>query len=220
MSKSFKKLIIPILSVSLITACTKYTNVKPIKNDNVNNNTSEDVKNNVSGSDNNAENTPPKQENSHKELLTNIMNLAKEGKIVNSEFAAKLNIIDDVKEKLGDPNTSNWIAASKGTYDSYTNYSVAFGYNKGSQLFEVRSFNSTIKQISLNDLKEVFGTADYDVTVANEKIIGYVCNDEFKLLFVFPEPTDQQPNPSLDHYSVLYPRGTVNSMADDPGREW
>jgi len=24
----------------------------------------------------------------------------------------------------------------------------------------------------------------------------------------------------MDHYNVLYPNGTVNEMAGDPGRQW
>lgn len=51
----------------------------------------------------------------------------------------------------------------------------------------------------------------------NERIIGYKVNDDFKLLFVFSDSKSEVS--VLDHYSVLYPRGTVNSMADDPGRE-
>lgn len=233
MNKSIKLLIIPIISLSLVTGCAKFTSDKTIVNDNTSNNSSENIDNN-SDTSNNSNNTdtntdtsnkpsetnPPKQENPNKELLTNILNLAKGGKIINSDFAAKSNIIDDVKAQLGEPDSSNWIADAKGTYDAYSNHAVAFGHNKGSQLFEVRSFDNKIKEISLNDLKEVFGTPDYDVTVSGEEIIGYIVNNEFKLLFVFQEPTNATSNPKLDHYSVLYPRGTVNYMADDPGREW
>lgn len=241
MNKSIKLLIIPILSLSLVTGCAKYTSDKTIINDNTSNNSSEnieddtntpnndgskndatDTNNNTNNSEKPSENPPPKLDNSNRELLTNIMNVAKKGKVINSEFAAKSNIIDDVKVKLGEPDSSNWVAEAKGTYDAYSSYSVAFGHNKGSQLFEVRSFDNKIKSISLSDLKEIFGNPDYDVTVSGEEIVGYVVNDEFKLLFVFPAPSTatETPNPKLDHYSVLYPRGTVNSMADDPGREW
>ncbi|MHB8076606.1 alpha/beta fold hydrolase [Desulfosporosinus fructosivorans] len=31
---------------------------------------------------------------------------------------------------------------------------------------------------------------------------------------------DYQIESVMDHYNVLYPQGTVNSMADDPGRQW
>jgi len=66
----------------------------------------------------------------------------------------------------------------------------------------------------------VLGEPAYDKKVKGEEIIGYVANNDFKLLLVFPEPTEKNPSPLMNHYSVLYPRGTVNSMADDPGRQW
>lgn len=48
----------------------------------------------------------------------------------------------------------------------------------------------------------------------------YVVTKEFKLLFVFLEPTKSIPDPLMRHYSVLYPSATANSMASDPGRQW
>jgi len=153
-------------------------------------------------------------------LLKEIKTLAGEGRVINSDFAAKSTVIEDVEKKLGKPDKKDWIAAAKGTYATYPKENLAFGFNKGSQVFEVRSFDSKIKQISLSKVKEIFGTPDYNVKVGGEAILGYVVGKEFKLLLVFPEPTNQNSNPVMDHYSVLYPQGTVNSMADDPGRQW
>lgn len=226
MNKYIKLLIIPMVSLSILVGCANYTSEETIINDNSSNNSSSENIDNTTGKPNSDENTnnntdkPNSDENHNKELLETIKSLAKEGKTINSEFAAKKTVIDDVKEKLGEPDSSDWIAEAKGIYDSYTDYSVAFGYNKGSQIFEVRSFDAKIKSISLNDMKEVFGSPDYNVTVSGEEIVGYVTNTEFKLLFVFPVPSTETPNPKLDHYSVLYPQGTVNSMSNDPGREW
>jgi len=153
-------------------------------------------------------------------FLKEIKTLAGEGKVINSEFPAKSTVIEDVEKKLGKPDKTDWVAAAKGTYATYPKENLAFGFNKGSQIFEVRSFDSKIKQISLSKVKETFGTPDYNVKVGGEEILGYIAGKEFKLLLVFPEPTSENSNPVIDHYSVLYPQGTVNSMADDPGRQW
>jgi len=226
MNKYIKLLIIPIVSLSILIGCANYTSEKTIISDNSSNNSSSENIDNNTDKPNSNENTnnntgkPNSDENPNKELLETIKSLAKEGKTINSEFAAKKTVIGDVKEKLGEPDSSDWIAKAKGIYDSYPDYSVAFGYNKGSQIFEVRSFDTKIKSVSLNDMKEVFGSPDYNVTVSGEEILGYVANDEFKLLFVFPAPSTGTTNPKLDHYSVLYPQGTANSMSNDPGREW
>lgn len=40
------------------------------------------------------------------------------------------------------------------------------------------------------------------------------------ILLVFPRASNTNPDPSLDHYSILYPQGTVNNMANDSGRQW
>ncbi|WP_042330695.1 DUF4309 domain-containing protein [Desulfosporosinus orientis] len=64
------------------------------------------------------------------------------------------------------------------------------------------------------------GTLAYDVKDNGQEIIGYTAGSEFKVEMVFTQPTSANPNPVMDHYNILYPRGTVNSMADDPGRQW
>lgn len=171
-----------------------------------------DVKNNPS-------NTPAKSD-SQEVLLKDMMKLAEQGKVINSEFAVKTTDIAEVEKKLGKAEQVNWISEAKGNYVDYPKYNLAFGFNKGSQIFEARSFDSKLKNISLSMAKKAYGKPAYDVKANGEEIIGYTAGQEFKILLVFKAPSSSNKNPSLDHYSVLYPRGTVNMMADDPGREW
>ena len=153
-------------------------------------------------------------------LLVNMRQLAEQGKVINSDFPVKTTVIEDVQEKWGAPDTMDWVAAAKGTYATFSDHAMVFGFNKGSRIFEVRSFDKQLKSLSLDKTKEVYGTPAYDVKVNGEEIIGYTAGPEFKIEFVFPEPTNSNSNPMMDHYLVLYPRGTVNSMADNPGRQW
>lgn len=173
-----------------------------------------------SDSKNVSKNSSSTKEDSTKILLSNIMELAKKGKVINCGFPTKTTNIEDIEKIWGEPAEMDWIPAAKGNYATYPKHNMAFGINKGSQIFEVRTFDSKIKKIPLSKVKEVFGIPDYDVKVKGEEIIGYVANKDFKILLVFPELTKKNPDPLLDHYSVFYPRGTVNLMADDPGREW
>lgn len=161
-----------------------------------------------------------KQNNSQKALLDSIKSLAKQGKIINCDFPAKSTVIEDVEKKWGKADKTDWVPKAKGTYATYSKYNVVFGFNKGSQIFEVRSFDSRLKQISLPMVKKDFGTPEYDVKSNGEEIIGYKVGQEFKILFVFAQPVKGSNDPLMDHYSVLYPKGTVNIMADDPGRQW
>ncbi|MFJ5715973.1 M56 family metallopeptidase [Neobacillus sp. NPDC093127] len=155
-----------------------------------------------------------------RKLLSSVMQLAKQGKIINSDFPVKTTIIDDVEKKLGTPDKADWVPSAKGNYAVFSKYNVVFGFNKGSQIFEARSFDKKLNELSLSMVKKVFGTPAYDVKSNGEEIIGYVANSEFNILLVFPEPSKSNPDPVMDHYSVLYPKGTVNNMSNDPGRQW
>ncbi|MCX5780164.1 MAG: YjgB family protein [Firmicutes bacterium] len=162
----------------------------------------------------------PGNDNPNQKLIANITTLAQQGKIINSEFPVKTTTIDEVEKKLGPADTATFVAAAKGTYSAWAQYQVAFGWNKGMQIFEARSFDSRLKNITLADIKLNLGSPAYDVKSNGQEIIGYYAGTEYKLLLVWAQTTDVNPNPHLDHYSVLYPAGTVNSMADDPGRQW
>lgn len=160
------------------------------------------------------------QNDAQKALLLNMQKLAQDGKVINCDFAVKSNVIEDVQDKWGKEDKTEYIASAKGNYSTYSKHNAVFGFNKGSQLFEVRSFDSQLKNITLSAVKSVLGKPDHDVKSDKEEIIGYVINKDYKLLLVFPISKTGGADPKLDHYSVLYPQGTVNSMADDPGRQW
>jgi len=164
--------------------------------------------------------TEPQTTDTTKELLLNMKVLAEQGRVINSTFPVKTTVIEDVKSQWGEPDKTDWVAAAKGNYATYSKQAMVFGFNKGSQIFEARSFDKQLQKLSLTKTIEVYGTPAYDVKVNGEEIIGYTAGQEYKIEFVFPIPTSINPNPMMDHYLVLYPRGTVNSMADDPGREW
>lgn len=164
--------------------------------------------------------TPQLHPDSTQSLLSNMLLFAKQGKVINSNFTAKTNTIEDVAKAWGMADKTDYVASAKGTYATYTSHNVVFGINKGEQIFEVRSYDSRLKGITLDTAKEVLGTPAYDVKVNGQEIIGYVANSDFKVEMVFPVASSTKPNPVMDHYNVLYPSGTVNSMASDPGRQW
>lgn len=188
--------------------------------ENIGKNTGKDSsKNTESNIDNLGETNTENGDNYKVKLLNNIKNKSQNGMVINSEFKAKDDVIDRVNNAYGKEDTENYIAEAKGVYYTFESKNLAFGCNKGAQIFEVRSFDKSLKELNLQDIISYFGKSQYEViTDLNERIIGYKVNDDFKLLFVFSDSEDEKA--ILDHYSVLYPRGTVNSMADDLGREW
>lgn len=140
MRKKVLTLLIAILSLFTFISCTT-NNVENsiINNENISNNKNtnenKDATNNNTNSESDKTTLP---ENDAKELLlTSISTAAKDGKVIECDFKAKYNIIDDVINSWGKESESNFI---ENTY--------------------------------------------------------------------------------LDHYNILYPKGTNNLMADDPGKEW
>ncbi|AMN36738.1 hypothetical protein JFP838_13525 [Clostridium perfringens] len=234
-----KKLLVPVLVIIifalLFVGCTTSSNsssdssVEIInsnqQNSNSNNNNSSNNETKKSDSNNttshkdknvsNNKNTNKKLDDKTEKLLKDIKEKAVKGEIINYEFKLGASI-DDVINKLGKPSSENYVAEAKGNYFNFDSYNLSFGCNKGDQIFEIRSLNKDLKSLDLNNVENFFGKPDYNVTTkSKEKIIGYKITKDFKILFVFNTSTYQ-----LDHYSVLYPSITHNSMAGDNGREW
>ncbi|MGH4138240.1 YjgB family protein [Clostridium sp.] len=153
-------------------------------------------------------------------MLLNMMNLAKQGKIINCDYPAKTTNMETIIKAWGNADKTVYVSSAKGSYETYNKRNTVFGINKGEQVFEVRSFDTQLKVLSLSNVKEVFGTPVFDSKTSTQEIIGYAAGTDFKLEMVFSRPTITNPNPVMDHYNVLYPRGTINSMAGDPGRQW
>ncbi len=150
-------------------------------------------------------------------LLNEIMQLARQGKIINCEFPVETTVIETVKQKWGDPDREEYIAAAKGRYATYLKNNVAFGINKGEQIFDVRSFDNRLKELKISKVKEVLGAPENIHHYDTEDMLVYKAGEKYQLLFIFPKVIQQNTDPQLDHYNVFYPQGTVNSMADDPG---
>jgi hypothetical protein len=150
-------------------------------------------------------------------LLRDIVQLAGQGKTINCQFPVEATVIETVRDAWGEPDKTEYIAAAKGTYDTYADRDAVFGFNKGSQIFDVRSFDDSIKQVTMSKVKEVLGEPENTHHFDTEDMLVYQAGEKYQLLFIFPRADDQDPDPRLDHYNVFYPRGTVNMMADDPG---
>lgn len=214
--------------VVLILGYLGYTySIRLVDRNNAPSNTSQNPNSNSGGTPNNNSPTnnpdrPSSPKNDEiKQLINTLVGLAEQGKVINSNFSAKDYTIDDVEKAWGKPDKTDYVAQAKGTYATYEKRGVVFAFNKGLQLFEVRSFDSRLKTLTLKEVEQVLGVPDYDKIISgNQHIIGYEVNATYKLEFIFPQENTNQPNPPLDHLNVLYPAGTVNSMADDPGRQW
>lgn len=144
-------------------------------------------------------------------LLTNINTKAKEGKIVNAEFNVMNTTIETIRNTWGKEDSSIFVPAANGTFNTYLKRNVVIGYNKGHKIFELRSFESQLKYLSIKDIKDYFGSPSSEVTTSNkEKIITYSIGTN-KLKFVFPLKNQSI---LLDHYSIYNPNNATNTMSN------
>lgn len=229
---SVKWAVVGLTILLLLTGCSSVTNSANTSNStdksSASNGQSQDSSNNnlpttsSKDSENSSKDSSTKSMDSAKVLLSNLMKSAKEGKVINCDYAANESVnIYDIQSKFGKADKSEeWVPAAKGFYTTYSKYNLVFGSNKGGSVFEIRSIDNSLKEVSLSNVKDVFGKPDYDVKTNGQEIIGYTTGTDYKILLVFPEPLKDSDDPKLDHYSVLYPKGTVNSMAGDSGRQW
>ena len=56
------------------------------------------------------------------DLLSNMMVLAKQGKVINSDFAAKTTTMEDVEKVWGKADKTDYVASGKGRYATYTSH--------------------------------------------------------------------------------------------------
>lgn len=152
-------------------------------------------------------------------LLQEVSRLAREGKLPGCDFAARTTTFETIEKAWGQPRSMQYIAEAKGTYASYADRKIDFGFNKGMQVFEVRSYTSQVQNISSADVRAILGEPVMFRTLGTQQMFGYQAG-EYRLEFIFSPPVGPQLRPMTDHINVLYPPATVNMMADDPGRQW
>jgi hypothetical protein len=119
--------------------------------------------------------------------------------------------IGTVQNAWGKPDSQN--AAGAGMYASYGSHAADFGLNKGEQIFDVRSYSSKLKAITPSDVESVLGQPGDTRQTADSIIYMYPAGADYQLLFVFPKTRTGNVGKALDHVSVFWPQGTVNTMA-------
>lgn len=138
--------------------------------------------------------------------LNELLQLAKQGKVPGVEYAAHSGLIDDVEAAWGEPDTKE--TAGKGMYSTYSGKHVVFGFNKGSQIFDVRSSASDLQQLTLKQIEGVLGQPDDKAVNGSDHIYIYQANKQYQLKFIIPESSG-----TVDHISVFSEQDSINNMA-------
>lgn len=210
---NIKMLILPLAAALMLSGCTANStkSVQNVESTQVQTSTQGAVAEMASNAQSNEEIA---------KLIIDLKTKAENGKVIGSDFALK-QVIEDVINTYGEPSEQpEWNAKGKGIFIRFEKLNLQFGYNKGSEIFEIKSVDETVKQIRYTDLIETLGEPDYLDEQGTVKTLGYIINDEYKLLFVLSTSPLSPEESAVTEYSVFYPAATVNLMADDPGREW
>ncbi|MCL6444881.1 MAG: YjgB family protein [Alicyclobacillus sp.] len=140
-----------------------------------------------------------------------IYQAALHGRALGIPYVSGKTNISGIQQAWGKPNRED--AAGAGMYDTFSHHQAAFGYNKGGQLFDVRSFATSLNAITEKPVEQVLGMPGAVHHYAGEPIFLYPAGPDYQLLWVFTAPTKSHPIPHLDHISVFNPQASVNSMA-------
>ncbi|QUG84482.1 YjgB family protein [Bacillus nitratireducens] len=138
--------------------------------------------------------------------IKDLFEQAKVGKVPNVPYAAHTGDIEEIEKAWGKADKTE--QAGNGMYATFTNKNVAFGFNKGSQVFDVRSYHSELKVITLQEIEKALGKPASVKVNGNDKIYNYKVNNQFELKFVIPKSTSK-----VDHISVFSPEDSINKMA-------
>ncbi|HDR7255445.1 TPA: YjgB family protein [Bacillus pacificus] len=135
-----------------------------------------------------------------------LFELAKEGKVPNVPFAAHTGDIEEIEKAWGKADKTE--QAGNGMYATFTNKNVSFGFNKGSQVFDVRSYHAELKSITLQEIEKALGKPTSVKGNGEDKIYVYKVNNQFELKFIIPKSTGK-----VNHISVFSPEDSINKMA-------
>ncbi len=149
-------------------------------------------------------------------LLRTIESLAEEGGILNCEFLLKDNY-DELVDEYGSPDRDNYVKVAHGSYATFSSDAFVVGYNNGSEIFELRSYARRLDGITERNVTSFFGEAEHTAYLDGDRISSYVLKGGYHLKFVFD---GKEPDSVVNHYNVIWMKGTENDRADDHGRKW
>jgi hypothetical protein len=203
--------IFTILGLLLLNGCSVNVSPTPSPSPNPTNTTSTQTNTNSTNPETPSETDTPVDSNTsvnadHQKYLQKAYDLANQGKVIGSEFAAHKDVIETVEEKYGQPDSVD----STYAYHNYTSRNLAFHVGKGDLLDDIRSYDPNLKSITRSEVKKVLGEPNHVRKLKGQSIYVYKVSEyEFKLIFHLTKD-----DPTIDHISVYSPAAAFNPMAN------
>lgn len=144
------------------------------------------------------------QNSKNRKLAKEVFSLTKEGKVPNIPFVSGKTGWEEVNQQWG--KSENISEAEKGRYEEYEGHHAVIGY-AGNTVNDIRSYDSELQNISLNEIEKTGGQPDairyYKDSTHDQMILVYHATASTDLLWVLPVKTEQEPNPKVDHISLF-----------------
>lgn len=134
-------------------------------------------------------------------LVALVFELAAKGQILDVPFIAGKTGIQEVYELWGESAGKSDLATA--IYEDYPSKKATIGH-QAEIVFDIRSNSEAIQEISMKDIEMVKGEADvirYDEV--GQLILAYEVESNYQLKWIIPKPTESEPNPLVDHISVV-----------------
>jgi len=136
-------------------------------------------------------------------LVQLIFEHAKNGQVLDIPFIVGETDMEQIHELWGNPDGKS--ENSKNFYDTYFSKNATIGH-RSEVVFDIRSNSMPIQQIRLEDIKEIGGEPDeirvYQDEEVNQTILLYEVTPIYQLKWILPKPTENEPNPAVDHISI------------------
>ncbi|MGG1660934.1 YjgB family protein [Brevibacillus sp. NRS-1366] len=149
---------------------------------------------------------------SNVELMQNIRDLAKNGQTLGSSSRVEKDVFDEIEKVWGKPDIVSFVNGI--SYNTYRDRNLVFGFNKGMQIVDIRSYDPRLQSISLAEVQDALGKPQSVTTAGGQTIYTYKVTDKYELKIIFSGVMGKKPSTLyIDHVNVYYPRGTINNMA-------
>jgi PBP1b-binding outer membrane lipoprotein LpoB len=138
--------------------------------------------------------------------IKDMLELAKSGKVNGIPFTGKTSLSDDVEKLWGKADKTE--SAGSGIYATYSKKNAVIGYNKGSQIIDIRSNDPKLQTLTLTQIEQALGKPTDIKLNGDDSIYIYQASQEFQLKFIIPKSTGK-----VDHISVFDTIHSINNMA-------
>ncbi|OAS21639.1 hypothetical protein A8708_17105 [Paenibacillus oryzisoli] len=138
--------------------------------------------------------------------LKDMYELAKSGKVNGIPFAANTGLTDNVEKTWGKADKTE--SAGSGLYATYSKKNAVIGFNKGSQIIDIRSNDPKLHTLTLSQIEQALGKPTDTKVNGDDTIYIYKASQEFQLKFIIPKSTGK-----VDHISVFDTIHSINNMA-------